>query len=62
MFTIQIVEKDKTTVLKNLTEKDTIEILASAYDCIAKEYSYVTFKDLLTVNALDLICFNVGIE
>lgn len=62
MFTIQVIEKDRTTVLKNLTEKDTIEILASAYDCIVKEYSYVAFKDLLTVNALDLVCFNVGIE
>ena len=59
MFTIRVVEKNKTTVLENLTEKDALEVLASAYDCIAKEKEYVTFKNLLTVNALDLEMFYV---
>lgn len=59
MFTIRVVEKDKTTILKNLTEKDTIEILGCAYECIVKEKEYIKFKDLLTVNALDLEMFYV---
>lgn len=59
MFTIRVVEKDKTTILKNLTEKEAIEILGCAYECIVKEKEYIEFKDLLTVNALDLEMFYV---
>lgn len=62
MFFIRIVEKNKKIVVKNLTEKEAREALVSAYDCIAKECENVTFKGLLTVNALDLEYFYVGIE
>lgn len=60
MFEIKILTKnDGEFTLKNLTEKETCEILAEAYECIAKEKEYITFKNRLVIEAVDLEAFYV---
>lgn len=58
-YRIRIVTKNDTLILNDLTEMDTVEALADAYDCIIKEKEYVTFKNFATVSALDLTEFYV---
>lgn len=59
MFEIKITTKNEELILNNLTEKEALEVLADAYDCIVAEKEYITFKNRATVKAIDLEAFYI---
>lgn len=58
-FSIKILTKNDVIELKDLSETETREILADAYDSIARVEEYVTFKQYAKVKALDLVSFYI---
>ena len=59
-FTIKVVMNDEREyIIEGLNERETQEVLASAYDDILALKEKVRFGEKLEVDALDLQCFYI---